>query len=748
MNALGGGGGGGGGGDSSPIVEPSSTLPEQMEFEQSSAGGPNPETEARSSYWLDACDDISDFIDMLPDFEPGKIPGDGDYGPVENSFFGGIDSFLESMHGGKLVRAGVEAEMAAEGKMAGSSAANDSSGLFVEELAEVRQVDAVPSPPRSAGSRVREEENGERYWPCSRTDGRSREGNCRRRDREYEENGGKKRRLSDSVSDRRACLGGRYGGSRERERSCRRRERDWDIWEWRDRDRDRSKRGREGGDRRERERRGGGYWERDRSGKVVYRQGDWQVDCERESSKAHEKQDSPDNGKSSVEKKPDVKKEKPAEERARQYQLEVLEQAKTKNTIAFLETGAGKTLIAVLLIKSKYIEMFKENRKMLAIFLVPKVPLVYQVDGLCFDVLNHSVLLFALWNGCIGFLSSGTPLLQENGQQAEVIREGTGYNVGHYCGEMGQDFWDARRWQREFESKQVLVMTAQILLNILRHSIVRMEAIHLLILDECHHAVKKHPYSLVMSEFYHTTSKEKRPAVFGMTASPVNLKGVSSQEDCAIKIRNLESKLDSIVCTIKDRKELEKHVPMPLEVVVKYDKAAVLWSLHEKIKQMEVAVEKAALASSKRSKWQFMGARDAGSKEELRLVYGVSERTESDGAANLIQKLRAINYSLGELGQWCAYKVLMLNSDWVPFQVAQSFLTALQSDERANYQLDFKFQESYLKDVVALLQCQLSEGAVPDRDPNKINTSSESVQENGNNEIEEGELPDSYVLVT
>lgn len=74
-------------------------------------------------------------------------------------------------------------------------------------------------------------------------------------------------------------------------------------------------------------------------------------------------------------------------------------------------------------------------------------------------------------------------------------------------------------------SLQVLVMTAQILLNILRHSIIKMEAINLLILDECHHAVKKHPYSLVMSEFYHTTPKDKRPTVFGMTASPVNLKG-------------------------------------------------------------------------------------------------------------------------------------------------------------------------------------------------------------------------------
>uniref|UniRef100_A0A7N0UKV6 Uncharacterized protein n=1 Tax=Kalanchoe fedtschenkoi TaxID=63787 RepID=A0A7N0UKV6_KALFE len=437
-----------------------------------------------------------------------------------------------------------------------------------------------------------------------------------------------------------------------------------------------------------------GYWERDRSGsnELVFRQGPWKPDFVKE-SKLLQVNAFRSNGE--LEKKLEMPKQKFPEEKARQYQLDVLEQARNKNTIAFLETGAGKTLIAVLLIKSINDEMKRLDKKMLAVFLVPKVPLVYQ--------------------------------------QAEVIRLQTGFQVGHYCGEMGQDFWDARRWHREFETKQVLVMTAQILLNILRHSIIKMEAISLLILDECHHAVKKHPYSLVMSEFYHTTPKEKRPSVFGMTASPVNLKGVSSQVDCAIKIRNLESKLDSVVCTIKDRKELEKHVPMPSEVVVEYDKAATLWSLQEQIKQMELDVEQAAKASLRKSKWQFMGARDAGAKEKMRQVYGVSERTESDGAANLIQKLRAINYSLDELGQWCAYKV------------AQSFLVALQNDERAHYQSDVQFQESYLSKVVTLLQCQLSEGAASDTDTN--GGLSVSVAHNENiEEMEEGELPNSHVV--
>lgn len=210
--------------------------------------------------------------------------------------------------------------------------------------------------------------------------------------------------------------------------------------------------------------------------------------------------------------------------------------------------------------------------------------------------------------------------------------------------------------------------------------------------------------------------------------------GVSNQEDCAIKIRNLESKLDSIVCTIKDRKELEKYVPMPSETMVVYDKPALFETCREKIKEMEDKVEEAANSSAKRSKWKFMGARDAGAKEELRLVYGVAERTESDGAASLAQKLRAIIYTLDELGLWCAYKV------------ALNYLTILRNDERIqNHQLDVKFQEKYLEEVCGLLRCDLREGAAGSKNTAE---NGESADVEGNKvqdpmDVEEGELPDS-----
>lgn len=678
------------------------------------------------AYWLDACEDIPCDLDF-PEFESNIVSESADAPSNPDGvgdFFGGIDRILDSIKNGTGLTPVVD-----EGTTGIPDCAVSQTWFQTENVAvgasnlqlhhsfgvsDVSPNDTNGTKRRSDdGCQFHEADNGKmsldgkaesKLVHSPKGNGVKKHENrpndaSRDRDFDDQERYSKRARLGDSKNDRHYSTRGQY---QPRERSsCRKRSRNWEEFDRRDGDQIRRKEHygsrRESRDREWRDREAKGYWERDRLGskEMIFHLGSWEAERNREGKMGAEKNQEC-NG-SVTERRLEEPKEKLPEEQARQYQLDVLEQAKKRNTIAFLETGAGKTLIAVLLIRSVFNDLQGQNKKLLAVFLVPKVPLVYQ--------------------------------------QAEVIRERTGYQVGHYCGEMGQDFWDARRWQREFETKHVLVMTAQILLNILRHSIIKMEAINLLILDECHHAVKKHPYSLVMSEFYHTTPKEKRPSVFGMTASPVNLKGVSSQVDCAIKIRNLESKLDSIVCTIKDRKELEKHVPMPSEIVVEYDKAATLWSLHEQIKQMELAVEEAAQSSSRRSKWQFMGARDAGAKEELRQVYGVSERTESDGAANLIQKLRAINYALGELGQWCAFKV------------AQSFLTALQNDERANYQLDVKFQESYLNKVVSLLQCQLSEGAVSDKDKKVVDTEiSVSVDGSAIEEIEEGELPNSHVV--
>lgn len=65
------------------------------------------------------------------------------------------------------------------------------------------------------------------------------------------------------------------------------------------------------------------------------------------------------------------------------YQLKVFDVAKKRNTIAVLETGAGKTMIAVMLIKHIAESLKSNGDKKLVVFLAPSVHLVHQV---CFEL--------------------------------------------------------------------------------------------------------------------------------------------------------------------------------------------------------------------------------------------------------------------------------------------------------------------------------------------------------------------------
>ncbi|KAL5062982.1 hypothetical protein RYX36_024719 [Vicia faba] len=145
---------------------------------------------------------------------------------------------------------------------------------------------------------------------------------------------------------------------------------------------------------------------------------------------------------------------------ARSYQLEALDRAIRENTIVYLETGSGKTLIAIMLLRS-YAHHLRKPSPYIAVFLVPKVVLV--------------------------------------SQQATALRNHTDLKVGMYWGDMGVDFWDKATWENELGKHEVLVMTPAILLDCLRHNFIKLNMIKVLIMDECHHAAGKHPYACIMT---------------------------------------------------------------------------------------------------------------------------------------------------------------------------------------------------------------------------------------------------------
>lgn len=171
------------------------------------------------------------------------------------------------------------------------------------------------------------------------------------------------------------------------------------------------------------------------------------------------------------------------------------------------------------------------------------------------------------------FLVHRVPLVP---QQAQVIQSvmHSHVQVGSYFGERGVDDWSSSKWARSLETKKVLVMTAQIFLNLLRHGLIDIRNVALMVLDEVHHATKNHPYRRLFLEFYHTLSvSEPKPRVFGMTATPVKAKAASQKsEPCLKAILALEVTLDATVVTVssESRSEVEVLVPKPEEFVASF----------------------------------------------------------------------------------------------------------------------------------------------------------------------------------
>jgi endoribonuclease Dicer len=198
----------------------------------------------------------------------------------------------------------------------------------------------------------------------------------------------------------------------------------------------------------------------------------------------------------------------------REYQLELFERAKKENTIAVLDTGSGKTLIAVLLIRWM-IDQELESRvaghePKITFFLVASVTLVFQ--------------------------------------QYAVLERNLDHKIAHIYGAMNMDTWSKAVWDQHFAQNRVIVCTADILLQCLSRSFINIPQIDLLVFDEAHHTKKNHAYARIIKDYYLAEPDlKRRPRVFGMTASPVDSKSDATQ--AAVE---LETLLHSRIATATD----------------------------------------------------------------------------------------------------------------------------------------------------------------------------------------------------
>ncbi|XP_053488209.1 endoribonuclease Dicer isoform X2 [Ictalurus furcatus] len=206
----------------------------------------------------------------------------------------------------------------------------------------------------------------------------------------------------------------------------------------------------------------------------------------------------------------------------RKYQVELLEAALEHNTIVCLNTGSGKTFIAVLLIK----ELSHQIR---------------QEDG------RRTVFLVNTSSSVV--------------QQASTVRTHSDLRVGEYI--ESSKSWTEDTWNEEIKENQVLVMTCNIFLHMLRFGVLPLSQINLVIFDECHLAITDHPYRDIMKKCEESTGS---PRILGLTASILN--GKCDPSDLEEKIQNLEKILKSNAETATDLVVLDRYATQPREVVL------------------------------------------------------------------------------------------------------------------------------------------------------------------------------------
>ncbi|XP_001631543.2 uncharacterized protein LOC5511133 isoform X2 [Nematostella vectensis] len=215
-----------------------------------------------------------------------------------------------------------------------------------------------------------------------------------------------------------------------------------------------------------------------------------------------------------------------AKDTPRDYQRELFISAIQRNSLVYLPTGSGKTLVAAMVISC----MLKLNPDKMAVFVVDRINLAHQQSA---------------------YIQKQCPKLN-----VKTLVAGNDPNPNHEA-EMSAVLGALARKQID-----VLVLTHQILLNHLAddEGLIRMPNICALVFDEAHHCIGNHPYNKIMSDFYVKTADKYKPLVLGLSASP------AGSTDLAKTRHNLQCLLENLcaspVLPVNSR-DLEMYTNLP-----------------------------------------------------------------------------------------------------------------------------------------------------------------------------------------
>jgi Fanconi anemia group M protein len=190
----------------------------------------------------------------------------------------------------------------------------------------------------------------------------------------------------------------------------------------------------------------------------------------------------------------------------RDYQKEILEKCKEKNSLVILPTGIGKTLIALLLVIDRMQKFPLEK----ILFLAPTRPLAEQHYEY---FKKHLPELFAQIDLFTGKVDAG-------------IRK--------------------KIWQKA----DIIFSTPQCIGNDVKKNLYTLESVSLLIEDEAHRCVKNYSYTYVARKYSEQATNQR---ILGMTASP-------GTDKSAIKKICENLKIEQVEIRTRDSEDVKKYL--------------------------------------------------------------------------------------------------------------------------------------------------------------------------------------------
>ncbi|KAM3498430.1 hypothetical protein MY10362_008245 [Beauveria mimosiformis] len=312
---------------------------------------------------------------------------------------------------------------------------------------------------------------------------------------------------------------------------------------------------------------------------------------------------------------------------SRAYQLEMLQRSLKDNVIVAMDTGSGKTQIAILRIRA---QLESTSDQKVIWFLAPTVLLcAQQFDAIKLEIPSISMRLVV--------------------------------------GSDNVHTWSSSTWKSLLNGTQAVVSTYQVLLDALDHAFVKLDRLSLLIFDEAHNCVGSNPGGKIMKHFYHyqglpqdANDGSDRPAILGLTATPsmrAHIKGVEKLE----QVLNAKCVSPSL-----HREELLKHVKRPQLRIIECETVATehytetMSSLHQECEKMDILEDPYVVS--------LCAQNDDRSKRCLKIVMKNEKTWSRHQLSSLLSRSRIVRQLLGP---WAA--------DFYIWKAKRSFLHNVES---------------------------------------------------------------------